>query len=134
MYIEEGLRTYALADAALSALIGTRWYGPTLEEFTAFPAVTVQCISNTSVESQQGYSGLERARYQLTVHAESQIAALPVVRRLERLFDGVRGVFGTVSVGRSRKAGRNDAGRDPGQKLYRISLDVFIDYTVSEAD
>lgn len=130
MYIEEGLRTYALADAELEAMVGTRWYGPTLEQFSAVPAVTVQCISNTSAHSQQGYSGLETARYQLTVWATTQAAALPVLFRLERLLDGFRGQMGMVSVGRCWKAGRTDLGRDPGQKLYSVAIDFVFEYTV----
>ena len=130
MYIEEGLRTYALADPDLAAMVGTRWYGPTLEQFSAVPAITVSCVSNASVHSQQGYSGLETARYQLTVWATTQAAVLPVLFRLERLLDGYRGPMGEVIVGRCMKAGRTDLGREPGQKLYSMAVDFVLDYTV----
>lgn len=132
-YIEEALREQALADPALAAVIGDRWYGPTLEVAIGDPAITVQCISDVSEYSQAGYSGLERARYQLTVWASSHLQVIQVMALIERAFSGYRGVMGTtvaVHVGRMWKAGRTDLGREPGQKVYKSSLDFMIDYTV----
>jgi hypothetical protein len=130
--IEAALRAHALADANLSALIGERWYGPTLEQFSALPAVTVQCVSSVSTHSHDGGGFPERARYQFTAWAESHLAALDVVGALTALFDGARGLIGSdgvdVAVDRMWKAGRIDLGREPNQKVYKIDLDFFIDY------
>ena len=67
MPIEPALRAYVLADPAVSALIGTRWYPVVLPQSTAFPAVTYQRITTTRVGSHHGPSGLAAARFQIDI-------------------------------------------------------------------
>lgn len=132
--IEEALYATAVSNVQLAALIGTRWYGPVLEQFADKPAVTVQMISSESVMSHSGYSGLERVRMQITVWGACHLDVLQAVFRIERMLVGFRGVLAPgvapVTVGRIFKAGRTDLGREPSQKLFKTALDLMIDYTV----
>lgn len=129
-YLEEGLRLRALEDAALVALIVSRWYGPDFPLGSALPAVTVQQITGRGEESHSGHSGLENAIYQVTCWASCHLDALRVADRVDRRFDKWRGTLpNQIHVGYMSRVDRHYA-KEPGQNVYKIVLDFRVMYRV----
>lgn len=62
--IEADVRTYLLADSAVTALIADRVYPLQLPQSAALPAVTYQRVSGTEGITYDGPSGLGRSRLQ----------------------------------------------------------------------
>lgn len=123
-YLEQDIRAYALADAALVALIGQRWYSVDLPQGATFPAVTIQQISGSSEYTHQGHAGVERARFQVTVWTESHLAGLQVAARIETIFRTAKQAIGA----RITKVNRTDFGREPGQNIYKTAIDFMAFY------
>ena len=68
--IEQKLRTQALAFPGLTALLGSspfRWYDVQLVQGSAFPAVTVQMVSNTDSYVNTGRQNSGFSRIQFTI-------------------------------------------------------------------
>jgi hypothetical protein len=63
--LAEGLKTHLLASAAVSALVADRIYFGNLPQRPTYPAVTVNFLPGISVNSNDGYSGLDRMRVQV---------------------------------------------------------------------
>lgn len=64
---KDKLRTAALANAALSALIGTNWYDTQLPQTATFPAVVVQQISGPRIYVNTTRLGTFFGRWQFTI-------------------------------------------------------------------
>jgi len=134
MYLlEEAIRAHALGDAAITALIGDRWYAVDLPQGKAFPAITMQQVSGTPEHSHEGHSGIENARWQFTVWSDCYEKCTRLAWYVERRFDAFRGQWGNseqgfMDIGRCAKTARVSFGKDPGQKLYRIAIDFYITY------
>lgn len=137
--LAEAIRAHALSYPQLAVLIENddetyRWYGPTLEQRSALPAVTVQLISSVdAAETQLGHSGLERARYQFTVWSSCQLKLVRLGAEIERAFRGFRGTMGGpggLHVGYCSKQNAVDLGRDPGRNAYRRAIDFYFLYRV----
>jgi len=139
--LAEAIRAHALSYPAIAGLIENtgaeetyRWYGPTLEQGAALPAVTVQLVSSVdAAETQLGHSGLERARYQVTVWSNCQLKLVRLSAHIERAFRGYRGVMGGaggIYVGYCARANAVDLGREPGRNVYKRALDFYFLYRV----
>jgi len=138
--LAEAIRTHALSFLRLASMIVNdddttyRWYGPTLEQGTALPAVTVQQISSVDVaETHLGHSGLERARFQITVWSQCQLKLVRLGAEIERAFRSFRGVMGGAGgfeVGQCTKVGAVDLGREPGRNAYKRAIDISFLYRV----
>lgn len=129
VFIEQGLRSWAMADAYLVALIDGRWYGPVMEQGSALPCVTVQQVGSADeAPTHQGHSGLERARLQLTVWSSCQMRAIQISERIRRRLDGFRGSLGGMHVGRIGVVNTMDLGREPGQNVYQRVVEILIWY------
>lgn len=132
--LAEAIRAHALSYPAIANLIANdddtyRWYGPTLEQGTALPAVTVQLVSSVdAAETQLGHSGLERARYQFTVWSNCQLKLVRLSAEIERAFRGFRGRMGGacgIEVGYCNKANATDLGREPGRNALKRAIDFY---------
>jgi len=137
--LAEAIRAHALSYPAIALLIENaddtyRWYGPTLEQGASLPAVTVQMVSSVdAAETQLGHSGLERARYQLTVWASCQLKLVRLSVEIERAFRGFRGIMGGaggIEVQYCSKANAVDLGREPGRNAYKRAIDLYFLYRV----
>lgn len=129
IYIEQGLRTWAMADPYLVSLIDARWYGPVMEQGSALPCVTVQQIGSADeAPTHAGHSGLERARLQVTVWSSCQMKAIQISERIRRRIDGFSGSLGGMHVGRVAVATVADLGREPGQNVYQRVVELVIWY------
>lgn len=83
------LRTYLLAAAGVSTLIGTRMYPGVLEQDVPRPAVVYYKISGTHVRTLGGIVAAGTVRIQLDCHAATRLAAdavaAAIVARLRTL-------------------------------------------------
>lgn len=64
---EVKLRTAALADTAIHALIAERWYETQLLQGTEFPAIVAQRVSTVRRDTHDGINALSWIRFQLTI-------------------------------------------------------------------
>lgn len=132
VFVEQGLRAWAMADTYLVALIGDRWFGPMLPAGVDLPAVTVQLISSIDESpTHQGHSGLERARLQVTVWSACWTRAIQISERIKRRIDNLTGTLGGIPVGRVAVVGTIDQGRESGRNVYQRSIDLVIWYRVN---
>ena len=140
VFLEQAIRAQAMADAYLVALIGSRWYGATLPEMIVLPAVTAQQIASADESpSHDGHSGVERARFQITVWSECQMRLLQIAQRIAAPvvrggpFDGFRGTLGGpggIQCGRVAKVNSVDMGREPGRNAYQRVMDFLFWYQI----
>ena len=137
--LAEAIRAHAISYPSIAGLIenaddSLRWYGPTLEQGAALPAVTVQLTSKVdAAETQLGHSGLERARYQVTVWSSCQLKLVRLSAAIERAFRGFRGTMGGaggIEVQYCSQANAVDLGREPGRNAYKRALDFYFLYRV----
>lgn len=130
--LAEGMRAHALADPQLAALLSDdemfRWYGPVLEQASDLPAVTVQQIAGMdSAATHQGHSGLERARYQITIWSACRPKLVQLTWAIHRRFHNWRGSMGGIQVQHSEKVGQVDLGQNGPRNTYQRALDfVFL--------
>lgn len=66
--VENSIRSLALANPALQALIGTRFYPDALPEGAALPAISASIVSDVPNYSHSGTSGWYFARIQYNLH------------------------------------------------------------------
>lgn len=139
--LAEAIRAHALSYPGIVGLIENeddtcRWYGPTLEQGSALPAVTVQLVSSVdAAETQQGHSGLERARYQITVWSGCGRKMGQLQKEILHAFKGYRGIMGGpggIEVQRCAHANMTDLGREPGRNAYKRALDFYFLYRMPE--
>lgn len=133
--MEEALTAYLLADAAVSAQIGTRllW---SVEPMTAAPYATLQLITQTGTYSTSARVRLEVARLQLDVWGETYLDAVHAGRVLRSALDACAGaLLGGVTVQGCFVLDQQDGrGSVSGaeRQLYRRRLDFEIHWQESE--
>lgn len=93
--LETALVRYLEANPGVNALVAGRIYPLQLPERVTLPAIRYQRVSTSPVVAHTGFSELERARVQLSVHAATYEEAAGVVRALRRALDGKGELFGT---------------------------------------
>lgn len=92
------LRTFILADATISGLIGTRMYPLRLPQAPTLPAITYQWISGRHVQSMNDRSGLSGPRVQFTAWAATYLQAEAVFEALRKRLDGFSGMAGATRI------------------------------------
>lgn len=136
------VRAYILADPAITAIIGTRFYPIKAPQAAIYPLVTMRRIVEPRGPHLRGPSGLAAPRYQLDAWAkETDSAAFSNALRLAELIrlriDGFSGVLTDASEtpdARFQVAIRFDDARDlfepdpAGGGYYRQSTDYVITY------
>lgn len=98
MLIEEGIATYLLAQASLTALIGSRLYNLVLPDGdrTTYPAITYQRVSGPRVQNLTGSSGYAGPRFRFVVYAQDYVTAKNVAEQLRLELQDYVGTMGTV--------------------------------------
>lgn len=131
-FVEEGLRLLMLDDAALTSYIDTRWLDEQLPKGTTLPAVTCQAISETPYYSHDGHSGQEVGLWQITIHATCSLICNRVRAQIERVVrQHPRGTFPNgIRFGQMVKADATNFGQDPGQAIFRWTVDLRITHQV----
>ena len=92
--IEQGLVTFLLAQAELSALIGARLHDLVLPQSPTLPAVVWQRISGDHDVTHDGPSGLVTARFQFSCWGRTTLEAAQVGEALRRVLHGYAGPMG----------------------------------------
>jgi len=105
MTIEQALWQYVTESAAMSALIGTRFYPVILPDVPTYPAGTYERISTPRVWKLDGPSGLAYPRFQINWWIDDQIpgasgyaAVSALAETARKVLDGYTGLMGTVRV------------------------------------
>lgn len=125
MSVGGDLRTFLLADATLSGLIGTRLYPLKMPQKPTYPAITYQWVTGQRVHSTDGASGLAGPRVQFDCWAETYLAMESVFEALRLRLDGYQGAAGTTKVQGAFFDNERDLYEDKVE-IYRRSVDYFI--------
>lgn len=123
--IAEALRTYVLADATVSGLVGARMYPVILPQNPTMPAITYQYISGASVISHDGATGLENPTFQIDCWGSTYATMDALFEAVRERLNGAKGTFSGLYVGgiflvRKRDLYDNDA------ELHRRTADYEI--------
>jgi len=94
MNIEEALYLHLIAEAGVSALVGTRIYPNVAPQEIAKPNLAYQRISATREMYHAGPAGLAEARFQFTCTAGTYRSAKAVINALRQALDGYSGMMG----------------------------------------
>ena len=68
MYAEKAVRARLLADLEVFGLVGSRIYPVVIPQASTYPAIAYQRISGVHEQSQDGLSGLEHPRIQVSCY------------------------------------------------------------------
>src|SRR3972149_1809320 len=135
MSVAQDLRTFLLADATLSGLIGTRFYPLRLPQNPTMPAMTYSWVGGDRDHSMTGPIGISSPRIQFDAWAMTYLSAEAVFEALRKRLDSFRGTAGSTkvqgaffSVERDFYEDSADAGTGSGIGLYRRSSDFFVHY------
>lgn len=104
----DALRSIMLADAGLSALVGTRIYPDILPQNPVLPAITIQQLTSDVYDNIQGYSGLEKAYMQIDVWAKTATSRNTVAEALRLAICGYTGIQSGVKIQGIRLESRLD--------------------------
>lgn len=127
MSLLTALRTYVLADAAVTALAGVRMYPRKLPQGPTLPAIAYQRIDTRRLHDMAGADGLPRARVQLSMWATSAAAAEELAAAVLVRLDGYKGAWGSVTVGSCLCVGDGDLD-DPETGRVGVRQDYMIQF------
>lgn len=100
--IEQGLVTYLLARAGVTALVAARIYPEIVPQAEKgednYPAITYQVISEPNVRSLSGASGLAYPRIQINCWSRRYSVTKALRNAVRDALDGYRGSMGDVTV------------------------------------
>lgn len=126
--MEEALRTFLLASAGLTALVGTRIHWVRSPQGSASPRIVLYVISGLRDMRMDGPTGLIASRVQVDCIGASYGSAKAVARAVEARLSGYTGTAsGIVFQGCFLIGERDDfEDADTPDKLFRTSLDFNI--------
>lgn len=127
MSLLTALRTYVLADAMVTALVGVRMYPRRLPQGPTLPAIAYQRIDTRREHDMDGPDGLPRARVQLSIWAASVAAAEELAAAVRGRLDGYKGAWGSVTVGSCLCVGERDLD-DPETGRNAVVQDYMIQW------
>lgn len=100
MSIEYAIKTLALADAQVTAKVGTRWYPAPLPANPTYRAITYQQISQVNESSHSGSSNLARTRLQLNLWGQQHSDLVALRDDLKRVLRDFRGTASGIRIDR----------------------------------
>lgn len=98
MDIGEAIRTWAVAQPAVIAAVGTRWYPDDVAETIRDPAVCYYAVEGEDEQDLQGLVGLAHVTLRIEVWAETRVLANAAATAIRDTLAGRRGLCGTVFV------------------------------------
>lgn len=116
-------RTFLVAQAGITALIGTRVYPSLLPQNVTLPAMVMQMISDPHELLHDGPQGLPTARVQYDCWGRTSLEATNVAQALRAAVDGYVGAMGAVTVTCAAIENMIDA-YEPTTQRYRVIVDV----------
>lgn len=124
-FIEEDLRTFLVADPAITALVVGRIYPLKLPQDPTLPAIAYMRVSGFRGRVQDGPAGYARPTFQIDCWADSYLEAKNVADAVRQRLQAYKGTMGTTEVQSVRFLGdRDDFERDV--ENFRILMDFEI--------
>lgn len=120
MIFEEALQAHLVADAGVSALIGTRVYPDIMPPGSAKPAAVYTLIGNMRGSTLCATDTLVAGQYQIDAYATSYKASKLLAKALFGCLADYKGVIGEFKVSRIFILSEVDLD-DPDPGLYRVS-------------
>ena len=112
MSVTDGLRTYLIAQAPLTALIGTTnpriWGGNVIPQAESLPAVTYWESESEHFHHMTGASGRAIVMMRIDSWATTLVAALALAEVVRTEMQGYRGAMGSDNVRFCHFYGQND--------------------------
>jgi hypothetical protein len=128
--IEEGLTTFFLATAGITALVGTRVWGSRVKQGSTFPCITKQRISTPRIHThdESGSSGmLARPRFQIDVWGASEASVKAVADAIRTALNGKVGSLGAGCISiQAALAEEEVLEYDPETDIYRVRCEYII--------
>ena len=123
MSLESKLFTLMPAHAGLGALIAERFYPIDLPQSPTLPAVVYRRITTARTYSQDGYSNLQRSRFQFDCWAGTQLEVIELEAQV------IAAIHSLSSDGISVAFVQNNFDMsEPLSQTYRRPVDAFIWY------
>lgn len=122
-----------MADAAVTALIGSRMHPLLLPQNSTYPAASYQLISDSDEDTRThsdrvGDSRLTRPRIQVDSWAKTYLEAKDLARKIKDAVAGFIGTMGTLEV-RGVWLDRMSDDYEDDSETYRVSQDYVLWYT-----
>lgn len=126
------LRARLIADAGVSALVGTRIFPMIRPQDSALPAVRYQVISDPRPEHLKGYDGARSSRVQYDCFAETYLGARALANAVIAAL-ALPAIASGVTFGRGKAEGPRDGGEDVagGKFIYRAIVDLIVEHRLS---
>ncbi len=127
---EKALYAALTGDATLTGLVGTRIYPVIIPQETTMPAIRYTRISTASVSALTGDSGMEDARMQIDVIAESVSSARSVAEAVRGAIKRMRGTYASTDVRDVFLEDESGPDWDQETRRYRITADYIMTIVV----
>jgi len=128
MILEEGIRAVLLADAGVSALIGTRVFPRKAPQTPVLPLITMARVATGRGHDMEGHDGLPKAQIQLSCWAVTPLEASTVATAVKARLEGREWeTWGSVVEESSLCVGEVDLD-DPDTGRVGVGLDFAIQY------
>ena len=127
MTLEAELRTYTLAGAAVTALVGARMHARMLPQTPTLPALVYRRIDTRRLHEMSGPDGLPRPRMQITCWATTPAGAYDLAAAVRQRLDGYRGTWGALTIGSCLLVGERDI-NDPDTGNSAVAQDYMIQF------
>jgi hypothetical protein len=126
--IRPALRTFLLADPAISAAVGgERIYPTVLKQGQQEPSIVYNRVSNVGDYTTRAPSGLTRPRFQIDAWAKTPDQAEALADLVKDRLDGFAGMMGSIRVqGVFFETERDDYAADIN--MFRTSRDYYIHF------
>lgn len=120
------LRTFLLADAAISSAVGgARIYPVKMPQGETGASIVMTRISSVGDHHNEGATLLARVRYQIDCYALTFGGSADLALAVKESLDGYRGTMGSVPVKGVFFDSERD-GYEPETEFYRVSQDYIV--------
>ena len=125
------LRARLIADADVTAVVGTKVYWGVVPQATALPYIRLQTISDPRDEHLKGYDGARVTRVQADCFAASYGTARGLAEDVI-IAVALPETSGGVQFGRVKAEGPRDLGEDTANGyVHRASLDLLVEHRLA---
>jgi hypothetical protein len=127
--MEEGIITKLLATSGVTALVSDRVHPGRRPQASALPAIDIASISGAPVYTNDGESGLERARVEINCWGSTYTSAKTVARAVKAALSAFFGEAGGINfqyILLDTERDMNETGSNQAEYLYRTSLDFIV--------
>lgn len=124
------LRTYLLAQSAISDVVSTRIYPVWLPQNVTYPCITISRVSESHGHNLDSASGYAISRYQIDCWATSYATAYTLADAVRGELSGFAGTMGSTTVDSVVLENESDLHEPPSdggsRGMYHIACDYII--------